>query len=63
MKKDNLENKAVDKAPENKERGRKPKDMYICTDKYPGLPEGYKKKIGSKKIADEFIKKGYIKPC
>lgn len=39
----------------------KNKDLYVTTESYPGLPEGYEKVISNKLIAEKFIKKGYIK--
>ena len=40
----------------------KPKEIiYICTSTFPGLPEGYEKRISDKKAAQRLIEKGYVK--
>ena len=54
-----LENKAV-KGRKKKVKKEKPL-IYVATDKFPGLPKGYEKKISNKALAKRLIDKGYVK--
>ncbi len=58
MEKKDLENKAI-----NKPRKKKETDIYVTTDTFCGLPEGVKKKISNKAIAEKLLNKGMIKKC